>query len=524
MKDFNENLEGQRAKVVKAAETVMGERLPWATSARHDLGKLAKGNLETLFYQKLQEVSDAIRLLHERHIGEGEQLTETWLLARHKEILQSLLDRFGLMMKINAATEPSEKKDRTISSDAELYAFREQGFALIQNLDVQSLVYNSLPSSMQGSYLEAIGRSIGELHGDFVEILTKVDQNQELTPDDWKRLLDEVRKLGNEKTVSFQKSPVLVVLSLLKLKDRLEFLSQMAEDPTFTNFSEVLLTLTATTYVTVDQALQVLDDRIVHETDKEKLAELRKLRLQISGRDMQVTQAAMIERREEGVERLSRVSFGHKNRARGLLTLRGMGSLFLAANGAATIAANVLVNISDPLSLPGNPALWLGTAMLGTGLQWSKGFEGLVPTPTKLFARAIKDRPEEKDDRIQANLRNFREELGNRPGAAHFYATYAERIVTAYEKKKKENPGQKPLITLEDLGVKSKEDLPEAFQPLYEGKAALEIEISTWADRFHRKSGNGVAEQTAQGQRDFIQNARESRGLEKFKIHELPNP
>ena len=83
-------------------------------------------------------------------------------------------------------------------------------------------------------------------------------------------------------------------------------------------------------------------------------------------------------------------------------------------------------------------------------------------------------------------------------------------------------------ITLEDLGIKSKEDLPVQLRDLWEHRLTLEADLAKWAIRFHRSSGNGIGKATAEGQLTWLQNERvEATGGEgigkSFTIYEKPH-
>lgn len=524
---FETRLKEQSSSALKDSEALIHTNLDWATrEQRSDWGKVAETRLKGIFAEKAAEVEKAIALIQSRQLAEVAGLNETQLLGRHKAILGSLMTRFDLMMKVTAVESPTGKQDSTISSNADLYALREQGIALLESIDVQGLVYQNLPDPLKASYLEAMGHEFETLQPDYYEVLKKIYTNKPLAEEDWKLITGEVKELST--LSAMKRAPVMSILALLSPVQRYELAERLSKDPLYSGFDELIVTMTASTYLTRDQALALLDVKAkILDPKSSELVQIEQAKAVIKSARMDKTQEALLKRREEGVKRMS-VSFGHKNRARGLLSLRGVGSIFLLANGAATFAANALVAIGEDgvaglLNIPANPLVWAGAAQMGVGLQWSGGLEGTLPTPTSMLSKVLKDKDEEKDDKIQVNIRDFQEKLGNHPDAAHFYATYAHRIVKFYNEQKKKDPAAEVKITFEALGIQKKEDLPESLRPLYDKKAGVEALATEWVRRFMMGSETGVHRETSAEQVHFIhQDAVKAGYLQAFEIPKLP--
>lgn len=532
---FDRELEAKHQATLAIGETKMTERLAWSTrKQRYDWGKVAETNLKTIFNEKAENIRDAIKLVRDKQLGEVEELEENRLLHRYDLMIQSFTDRFDLMMVL-AARESETQSDTRTSNPDELLALRERSLGMIRNIDEQSIIYNMLPEKTRDRYLEIVGAT---LKTDFFNILEKIRDESELEELDWKILVGEIKKLSVGEMRRTHQTQVMLVVASLGSKQRFTLAQKLNEDPEFGHFGELLVTLVGSNYLTQAQAVELMDQRVGtyerlvsaskgrEKKDWEaKLASAETLKARVTGKEMQETQAATEARLKEGRVRMTHMQYGHFNRAQRLLTVRGIGSALLSANGALTMAVNGLMYITSPVDMVSNPAFWIGAAQLGVGLEWSHGFEGLIPTPIQMAAGAVKDRNDAQADDQAEYEDSLRLMVNNRPPPmARFYANYAEHIVKVYEAKRPRLLERKIPITLEELGIKKQEDLPEAYRELWNQKADLERMISDWAAEFYSGHKGKGARKTGHEQMTIIQNAREADGLSHFALVDLPPP
>lgn len=532
---FDRELEAKHQATLAIGETKMTERLAWSTrKQRYDWGKVAETNLKTIFNEKAANIRDAIKLVRDQQLGEVEELEENRLLHRYDLMIQSFTDRFDLMMVL-AARESGAKPDTRISNPEELLALRERSLGMIRNIDEQSIIYNMLPEKTRDRYLEMVGAT---LQTDFFSILEKIRDEKELEELDWKVLMGEVKKLSVAEIHKTHQTQVMLVVASLNPKHRFTLVQKLSEDPEFAHFDELLVTMVGSNYLTQAQAVELMDlrigsyERLVstsrgrEKKDWEaKLITAQALKARVTGKEMQETQAATEARLKEGRARMTHMQYGHFNRAQRLLTVRGIGSALLSANGALTMAVNGLMYITSPVDMVSNPAFWIGAAQLGVGLEWSHGFEGLIPTPIQMGAEIAKDRSEAQEDEQTEYEDSLRRMVNNRPPLmARFYTNYAEHIVKIYEEKRPRFLERKIPITLEELGITKREDLPGAYRELWNHKAELESLISDWAAEFYTGHKGKGAKKTGHEQMTCIQNARKVDGLPRFSLEDVPPP
>ncbi len=518
---FREDARKATVKAAQEGQTLLGQDMDFSTRyARFGWGKAAIGEVNSIFIQKTEQARKEFQMLQASQAGEKASLNSKVILDTQKVVMDRIRESFHLMMSISVVESPTGKKDDKVSTNLDLMALQEKGLTMMKAIDVRTLVYNTLPGPMKGAYLEMIGRNLEAMLPDYLDIIQKIDKALPLSEYDWNLLAGEILKNpeGDERTAA------IVILATLKPKERFQLLMRTAKIAGAAEYGQLLVKLTRFTYITKDQAYALLDQAAVDNPANKAILEQAKAT--IGGAAVEQMQQAVIAHRKEGTRRVGKTSYGHKNRARGLLTFQGIAGMFLTVNGALTMGVNFAV---DPLTFAGNPAFLLGLAEVTGGLEMTNGFEGVVPKPSELLALATKDRDEEKNDKAQVNLTDFRNELFNHPDHTLFYTNYVDRIVDAFDKKKKNTPVPDIKITLEDLGVKSKEDLPVQLQGLWEHRAALEADLSKWAGRFFRTSGDGIGRKTADGQLKWIQDERiEATGGKDigrpFDLYEKPTP
>lgn len=488
---FHRELEAQENAAVKELDMTFEQKMAWFERASSDWGQLAANRIPAVLKAKADQVTDEIRKIEESQMGELDDTVRTRLKDIQQKTFGFVQKRVLLMVEI-AAMQAENKPlgtDKTVSSDSELAELREVT-TLIERIDVQQMVYDALPRDMQQQYLDSVGRKFPT---DFFPIIEKVTGNVNLEEEDIDLLVNEVLKLGPSKN-TIEESSVMVVLGLISQKDRTRLLQKMAVQDSFPNFEQALMGMVATTYVSTLQATEALDARKSYLEQKKtttkrredkaidkEIEQLSGTREVVNSDAMEKTQKAALTLRAEASKYYGSRSYGHKNYAAELLTVRGIGSLLLSANGAMTMFANFAM---DPLGFPTNSMFWLGAAEVTAGLEWSNGHGGLVRTPTERAADLIKGGNEEKDDRMTGYTRAIKMDLNNSYRQAHFYANYAERIVSVYKGKKSKYPDRTVPISLAEIGVNKKEDLPPRFQDLWEHKDKLEAKISEWAEKF----------------------------------------
>lgn len=535
---FHRELEAQENAAVKQLDLTFEQKMAWFQRASSEWGQAAANRIPAVLKSKADQVTDEIKKIEESQMGELDDTKRAFLKETQKTIFGSVQERVLLLVEMAAmqAENLPVGSDKTVSSDSEIAKLREVT-TLIERIDVQQLVFDALPADMQGQYLDSVGR---KFPADFFPIVKKVSEHAELDENDIQLLVDQVRNLGSSQP-SIEQSSVMVVLGIISQKDRTRLLQKMAVEDSFPNFEQVLMGMVATTYVSTLQATEALDARAAHlETKKttakrredksidKELEHLSETRREVNSDEMEKTQKAALTLRAEASKYYGSRSYGHKNYAADLLTVRGIGSFLLTANGAATMLANFAM---DPLGFPANSMFWLGAAETAAGLEWSNGMGGLVATPTKAVAGLIKGENEEKDDRMVQYTQVVKTELNNNYRESHFYANYAERIVLVYKAKKSKYPDRTAPISLADIGVNKKEDLPPRFQDLWENKDKLEMKISDWAERFSMidvEAGQKTTEWDTQ--RKFIEDTRaevspkpmEYAPLDFFEYHETP--
>jgi hypothetical protein len=375
---------------------------------------------------------------------------------------------------------------------------------------------------LQESYVESVGRSF---RPDLASILKKANKREVLSEADWNLMVDEVAKVGANPN-KMQQAEVMLVLHNLPAADRTELLRRIVAEPGFPNLAQTLPLMVSMQYVSTGQAVAVLEERIQTLQKKAgneaEILQLQTLLPQLSSPKVRATQARVTEVQRKTGEFMSKRVYGHKNYAREFLTFKGMGSAILTALGGMTVAMNVAMNLTQPWELPTNKSLWIGMTELTGGLQMSNGLGGLVSTPMEMLAKVAKDGHEEEDDKIKKNRTEVKMDTLNYYRQANFYATYANRITQVYKAKKEATEEPKVRITLRDLGVEKKEDLPDALKPLFDQQETLEQKISEWAFRFAQPNTEyGLGLKLPETQVAFIQDTRTEAGLDPFKIYPL---
>lgn len=452
-------LKTQERAAIVAAQKQITDRLDYALSHSGDYGLITQSNLRASFQQKADTL-----------MAETETFKEEVGVEMENVILGGLMNRLDLILRMGG-------KDVTVSSFTDL-AKLDQGIAIIRSTDVQGLVVDYLKNhrpELLNNYLRHLGRKV---EPDVVELLKKMDNGKELEAKDWEVMVHYGTEIASNRIQDQQKSMVMALIAGLKPGDRLVLANKMAAaKPAIAHFNNFLESITASGYLTIDQAQECL------RKNPNILRIYPDLLNLISGPEMQKRQEAVEAARTDAVSRMtSGISFGQRNSARELLTFKGIGSAAVAANGMLTILANIAVDLKDPSAIPTNPGFLLGVAQLGIGLELSNGMAGLAPQPTKLFAAVTTDKGAEKSKEFVLKEEALMRSFGRYTSEAKFYYTMADKIVEKYGKNKDIQRTTRPKITMEDLGLKWAE-LPKEYTN-GKSKADFEARISEWAGNF----------------------------------------
>jgi len=447
----------------KIAEAQIATRLDYSLRHSGDYGLIVQSNLKAIFQDKANELR-----------AETETFNENVALNMQKNILDGLNHRLDLIMSM--AT-----KDGTVSTPAEL-AQLNQGIAILQSTDVQGLVVDYLKAhnrpELLKTYLEQIGRQV---EPDVVALLQKMNNGSPLDEKDWAVMTHYATEIANNTLEGPQKGMVIALVGNLKTGDRLTLLDKMANlNPPVARLDKFIENATVGGYLTTDQIQYFLQQH-------PKVAEAYPTLLAtLSSPEMRKRQEAVENGRTKLISKMKNGVYGQRNSARELLTFDGIGGMAVAATGAMTITANVLMDIAHPADLLGNRALLLGAAELGVGMEMSNGMAGLATKPSTILANLGKEKEEEKTDEFKLKEKALYRSFGNYPLEAKFYYTATEKITKAYAINKDFQHDTHPKITMEDLKIKW-EDLPKEYR---EGssKAILEAKISDWAGDFVQNS------------------------------------
>ena len=174
------------------------------------------------------------------------------------------------------------------------------------------------------------------------------------------------------------------------------------------------------------------------------------------------------------------------------------------------VAGNSLANLHSPVDLIMNPYTGIGLALMAGGLEWSDGFAGLAPKPSKGIVALTKKKKEIQKEK-EANARTaMMKSFGNSPLAAKLYYQNAEEIVKIYKARKRKNPDGDIRITLKDLGLDYKD---KDFQDKYGSAPEQKLinDISHWANYFDT-TGLSVRKTSKESQSEFIEQSLDTYG------------
>lgn len=532
-KAFEAQLDAQQAAAQQTLELTVDQKLAWSLRANNDYATAAesrmKGDLNRLNAETKNEIM-RIRGLQEADMDE---VMETQLLNVYEVVIGSIQERTRLAMDFAVVNAPKGTTDEQISTESELDPLA-QFSRIIANTDVQALVFQALGAvnpEMQDRYLEAVGRQFPE---DFYEILKKVDGQEAFDEKDWNLLIKEATNLGGNPD-AIKDSQLTIVFAALKPAVRTELVQRLA-DANIPNFPEILLQMVASTYVSPLQATEILDTKIkALEKEKEgskrrdkktiesQMESLQKVRAQINGEPMKHQIEFVLDRQEEVSEFYRKRTYGHKNRARDLLSAKGIGGLFLSANGALTMFANVAMNSTDPFSIPFNSMVWAGAAQMAVGMELTDGHGGLFDSPSERVSKWTKNENEAADDHRDELRQAFDSRMLRDYREAELYARYAERIVTVYKAEKLKNPDEEVHVNLADIGITSRDQLPQGLKDLWDNQADVEAFLSKTVTQFSLIPGDeGLKLTEWDTQRKYLDDLRKQVGASALVYEDLP--
>lgn len=481
---LDQDLHAREGEAVKNMNDLIDQRMTWSIQRLGDVATMATGNLKHIYLEKAAELSQEAERLHDT-------LDKQEILELQRIVLQGLSQRLSLVLDIAGGTGVED----SIATPQQLQELGTMGTTIIGNTDIPGLIHNHLLNlekaqplkyaGVAGRYEQSIGRSIAP---DTYELLKKtVKPNEELTKEDWKTLVYYLKQLGDKNLGFPDKSAALALMASLRPEQRAQLVEHLPQDATF---APLCADLVASGYLTRDHVeafvlpkIEALTAELKKDPKNKDNADQLKLYTDtltaIHSPKVEAFQQVVEQARLKAPERIARgVTYGQRNTARELLTFKGMGSTLLAVNGAMTIGANLLMDITDPASIPGNTALWLGVAELGVGLEGSKGIAGLVPQPSKSLAHLLTDKDKAEDDQKTLAKEAFSRSFGNHSLEARFYYTFADKIMKVYNEQKKIQDTSRPLLTIESLGLKW-EEMPEVYRT--ESKEFFMKQISEWA-------------------------------------------
>lgn len=495
---LDQKLRKQEEKILQDVNFLVDRKMDYSIrKKRGDWGRHAETELKELARQKAGEITEEIKKISQRQTTEATNVEEKMLLDLQSEKLRYFLRRFKLVLQVVG--------DEQISTDVELNELRMKGMALLQNLDVQTLVYEKLPRHFQGSYEIMLGSRVPK---DYLNVLETLENNKPLGEEDWQILVDQVEALEGKSVKGMQRSIAGVLLSYLPEEQRIELLRRIQHVEHYEIF---VLSMVATNYVTTAEAVQVLEEeksRLDPENKdhKARLDALEEQRCRLTGEAMERIQNESTRFIQQGVERMNGRGFGHKNRAKNLFTVRGLGALLLKMNGTLTLGANIAAHITEPLNIihPGNLGTWSAVMMLTAGRQLDRGGEGLTYYPEQRLAKWDANTDEANDDLRNLQRQEMKNEVLNKVILTRCYATYAEEILSAYQKKRKSLGESNVSLSCEEMGIDYAR-LPQELRDRY-SKSELEKAISNWERKFYETWDEGMGIRTEESQRNWIQN------------------
>lgn len=512
-RQFRDEIARKTEVANKTFEKDLRKKIDSSVRNSSDTGTLVEENMKRIFKEKSADMQKQILDLRGRQDVELQALEDYDFLARYELAIGKLQERFNLAMEISGG------QSGKIETDEELAHFAQTGLHMLEAMHTEWLFdFNvALPASLSE-----------QIEQDFFGVIDRLRKNPDtLSPEDAEMLAGKVRKLSGE--ISKENPPqgedslAVFILAYLTPGQRMSLLKHMMpEKGTY----DLVVDLVKMDYISSAQGETLFQEEIVRlEAVSEGVR--RKERKEIEAQTEVIEQSIVdinsketkktrkrVRREKKRAVRSMKRSFGHKNRAKDLFSLKGIASALLIANGSMTVAANTLANLHDPFAIAANPYLWLGVGMTAGGLELSNGFDGMAPTGERALAWLAKDKDAIDEEKVAKREERMRKDLTD-PGHrmyAELYYNNIEEIIQTYNEKKRTNPDDEVKITLKSLAINPES---QETKDLYPGLNPVEAEdlLTTWAKYFF-ETKDGVKKTVVEQQKTFFEEAFKEEGLE----------
>lgn len=500
-KAYKDQLQGQKKEALKNANTLIGGKLNTMDRLANGEHMIKPMNLLThgtaLVYndpivQAYQEKAEELTREFERLAQEEDR---EYLLTRQNIIFSNWQRRLDVILDLNG-------KD---NKEPNLEELRSKGASLIRGISIPQFMADNLREPLRGKYIDQIEARGQELLPDLTGTLERI-QKGELTSEDWNLIVKNI-EVGIQPNPDWvERDMAMGLVGAIPPHLRTELLARMQSSP---NYEQIVLILLAMNYLTVAQVESTLR--------AQNPKNLEALLAKIQNPSLAQAQEKVAEAQKEGLKRMhSHRPVAHTNSMRQLLTFKGMAGSILALNGMATIATNVLMDVSmafgeghdlgDSLSkslgavvsLPENKAFWMGVGMTGAGLEMSNGMGGFVDKPSTKLGKWFEDKDAQKEQERRLRQNEFEKEIQRYPRAQELYFNFTEEINRAYEKKRADLHTPVFELTLEEMGI-DYDALPNEFKSL--PKQDLERHLSDWV---RQMAGTGNVKMSIDSQKIFI--------------------
>lgn len=417
------------------------------------------------------------------------QEDRAYLLNRQELIFSNWQRRLEVILDLNG-------KD---NKDPNLDEIKTKGAALIRSISIPQFMAQNLKGPLKEAYIQEL-KSRGEtLVPDFTETLTRLGGG-EIKEEDWGVIIANLDALSQSNGQDWMEvSAAMGLVGAIPPRFRTELLRRLVDKP---DYEHIVLRLLTINYVTTAQVEAVLNEQIqAGKAQGKSTTNLEILLVKAMSEATAIEQETAENIQEAGMERISKhKQVGHRNSMRETLTFSGILGSLVAINGAATVAANLIMDIQPKnwANIPDNPALWMGLGMLGGGLELNNGFGGMMDKPSTQLGQLLesKDEIQARKDLMSQNA--FEREVMRYPRVQDLYFQFLEEINAAYSKKTKETHNPQVSLTMEEMQI-DWSALPPEFKTMK--KSDVEAFISQWVSRL---AGTSARKQSIDSQRLFI--------------------
>jgi hypothetical protein len=548
-----------------------------------DLAKNYEAQIKGLFEQQAAASRRAMTELHKlkaTQAGDQLHLLEQKLENEHEVLLTSIVERIDLALDTAAGSDNAdgEASDRDkISTKREMHAFMDQYFHILEGTDITSLMRTSgaadnVSSAAPGSEITITEADISQIRSTLVQAgfattLSGLADGE--TPPD---AMDIMATLGEDENLSFEQkegmkiylrdfmhqlsripvenasrskdSVAISLMGLLPIPLRKSLIGELMQesmgDPSaIKDVSRLIENLVVISYLTRSQADSLLSSAIEQIEDREdegleltrrqrrtyedevqrSLSTLSQSQKTVGSEEMRRMQTQTQSATESQMKNMSQMRFGSTNYAQNLLSFKGVASFVGFATGSMGMAANILANITDPMSLPTNPALLFSAGLATASLEYSGGFSGLGPQPSKIFNSIVyKEDGEEANQARLERATQMTRKVSNDYEFAELFYNYDELIYAAWHRKDQEGGADNFKIKFSDLAIKY-DDLHPDFKKKFT-RAQVEEQMTEWSHALYRDLALDPGESPAGTNTkvgDFIQSSRAHYGDPPFE-------